>query len=93
MDPTPGILNRLPETSIAGVTFIRDPSLPNGGVLVATQKAAREVKDLPPGTLIIGGPPAAEDGDMDVRAPIDVVQVDMFEGGSAGITPDWQVVS
>lgn len=93
LDPTPGVLNRLPETSIAGVTFIRDPSLPNGGVLVATQKAAREVKDLPPGTLIIGGPPAAENGDLDVQAGLDALPGAMFEGGSVGITPDWQAVS
>ncbi|ODN73332.1 hypothetical protein, variant [Cryptococcus amylolentus CBS 6039] len=54
LNPTPGVLNRLPETSIHGVTFLRDPTHPQGGVLVATQQAAREVKDLPAGTVIIG---------------------------------------
>ncbi|ORY27489.1 hypothetical protein BCR39DRAFT_538261 [Naematelia encephala] len=57
LNPTPGILNRLPETSIAGVTYLRDSSLPSGGILVATQKAAREIRDLPPGTVVIGGYP------------------------------------
>lgn len=57
LNPTPGVLNRLAETSISGVTFLRDASLPHGGVLVATQQAAREIKDLPPGTVIIGGNP------------------------------------
>ncbi|WVF66525.1 hypothetical protein IAT40_001265 [Kwoniella sp. CBS 6097] len=61
LNPTPGVLNRLPETSIQGVTFLRDPTHPQGGVLVATQKAAREIKDLPPGTVIIGGPPPADE--------------------------------
>ncbi len=60
LNPTPGILNKLPETSINGVTFLRDSSHPQGGVLVATRKAAREIKDLPPGTVIIGGPPPLE---------------------------------
>ncbi|WVQ84270.1 hypothetical protein IAT38_006422 [Cryptococcus sp. DSM 104549] len=58
LNPTPGVLNRLPETSIHGVTFLRDPTHPQGGVLVATQQAAREIKDLPVGTVIIGGPEA-----------------------------------
>lgn len=57
LDPTKGVLNKLPETSIAGVIFVRDATLPNGGVYVATQKAAREIKDLPKGTVIIGGSP------------------------------------
>ncbi|KAL7423626.1 hypothetical protein Q5752_001207 [Cryptotrichosporon argae] len=57
LNPTPGSLNRLPETTIAGVAFIRDPSHPRGGVLVATQQAAREIKDLPPGTVVLGGAP------------------------------------
>lgn len=57
LNPTPGILNRLPEASITGVTWLRDDSLPQGGVLVASQKAAREIRDLPPGTIVIGGPP------------------------------------
>lgn len=58
LNPTPGALNRLPETAIAGVTFIRDASHPRGGVLVATQQAAREIKDLPPGVIVLGGTPA-----------------------------------
>ncbi|WWC93139.1 uncharacterized protein L201_008106 [Kwoniella dendrophila CBS 6074] len=57
LNPTPGVLNRLPETVIHGVTFLRDPTHPRGGVLIATQKAAQEIKDLPPDTVIIGGPP------------------------------------
>ncbi|WRT63193.1 uncharacterized protein IL334_000096 [Kwoniella shivajii] len=57
LNPTPGVLNRLPEAFVHGVTFLRDPAHPQGGVLVATQRAAQEIKDLPPGTVIIGGPP------------------------------------
>nr|XP_018266143.1 uncharacterized protein I303_00112 [Kwoniella dejecticola CBS 10117]OBR88301.1 hypothetical protein I303_00112 [Kwoniella dejecticola CBS 10117] len=60
LNPTPGVLNRLPETTVHGVTFLRDPTHPKGGVLVATQKAASEIKDLPPDTVIIGGPPRVE---------------------------------
>ncbi|GFZ44515.1 hypothetical protein JCM24511_02238 [Saitozyma sp. JCM 24511] len=66
LNPTPGILNRLPETSIAGITFLRDPSHPRGGVLVATRQAAREIKDLPEDTVIIGGP--LEEGDQTANA-------------------------
>jgi hypothetical protein len=51
------VFNQRSETFIAGVTFIRDASLPSGGVLVATQQAAREIADLPPGTVILGGAP------------------------------------
>ncbi|WVQ64297.1 uncharacterized protein L199_002459 [Kwoniella botswanensis] len=57
LNPIPGVLNRLPETVVHGVTFLRDPTHPKGGVLVATQKAAMEIKDLPPDTVIIGGHP------------------------------------
>ncbi|OCF34902.1 hypothetical protein I316_03449 [Kwoniella heveanensis BCC8398] len=70
LDPTPGVLNRLPETSIQGVTFLRDPTHPQGGVLVATQKAAREIKDLPPGTVIIGGPPPPDEEQNDIAAQV-----------------------
>ncbi|WVQ94141.1 hypothetical protein IAU59_001219 [Kwoniella sp. CBS 9459] len=69
LNPTPGVLNRLPETSIQGVTFLRDPTHPQGGVLVATQKAAREIKDLPPGTVIIGGPPPPDEEPNDNSLP------------------------
>nr|XP_019048188.1 hypothetical protein I302_01953 [Kwoniella bestiolae CBS 10118]OCF27118.1 hypothetical protein I302_01953 [Kwoniella bestiolae CBS 10118] len=58
LNPIPGVLNRLPETVVHGVTFLRDPTHPKGGVLVATQKAAMEIKDLPPDTVIIGGHPS-----------------------------------
>ncbi|WWC67325.1 uncharacterized protein I206_101233 [Kwoniella pini CBS 10737] len=61
LNPTPGVLNRLPETVVHGVTFLRDPTHPRGGVLVATQKAAQEIKDLPPDTVIIGGQPHVSD--------------------------------
>lgn len=54
LNPTPGVLNRVPEMLITGVAFLRDSSHPQGGVLVATQQAAREIKDLPAGTVIIG---------------------------------------
>ena len=74
------------------MTFIRDPSLPNGGVLIATQKAAREVKDLPPGTLIIGGPPPTGPGDLEARTGSNVLSGDIF-GAETGVTPDWQAVS
>lgn len=65
LNPTPGIFNRLPETAVNGITFLRDPSHPEGGVLVATRQAAREIKDLPPGTVIIGGPLSPEEMDGD----------------------------
>ena len=69
LDPTPGILNRLPETSIAGITFLRDPSHPRGGVLVATRQAAKEIKDLPEGTVIIGGPVEVDTASAEVFDP------------------------
>ncbi|WVQ74301.1 hypothetical protein IAR50_003898 [Cryptococcus sp. DSM 104548] len=67
-----GVLNRLPETSIHGVTFLRDPTHPQSGVLVATQQAAREIQDLPLGTVIIGGESVAHEtlageGGVDMR--------------------------
>jgi len=49
------------------VAFLRDASLPHGGVLVATQQAAREIKDLPPGTVILGGPPPELDTPTQVQ--------------------------
>lgn len=44
----------LAESVCAGITFVRDASAPGGGVYVATAKAAREVVDLPPGTIVLG---------------------------------------
>ncbi|KAK8844790.1 hypothetical protein IAR55_006640 [Kwoniella newhampshirensis] len=88
LDPTPGILNRLPETSINGVTFLRDPSHPQGGVLIATQRAAREIKDLPPGTVIIGGPPPPEDGEYtDVANDVAAGGYDVLGHTSGVVTP------
>ena len=49
------------------MAFLRDASLPHGGVLVATQQAAREIKDLPPGTVILGGPPPELDTPTQVQ--------------------------
>ncbi|KIR75240.1 hypothetical protein CNBG_9317 [Cryptococcus deuterogattii R265] len=66
LNPTPGIFNRLSETAVNGITFLKDPSHPKGGVLVATRQAAREVRDLPPGTVIIGGPLSPEEVDGNV---------------------------
>jgi hypothetical protein len=101
LNPTPGILNRLPEIPLAGVTFLRDPSHPRGGVLVATRQAAREIKDLPEGTVIIGGPLEDEEGVAAVTSNGGGSEVLLSSGmqplgsatGRLGIsTPDWEAV-
>jgi hypothetical protein len=99
-----GILNRLPETSIAGITFLQDASHPRGGVLIVTQQAAREIKDLPEGTVIIGGPVRPDNADVavdlvgqaqmhgsvDTHAGGDLVN---GEVGPGYFTTDWEAAS
>ncbi|WWC90207.1 uncharacterized protein L201_005140 [Kwoniella dendrophila CBS 6074] len=64
LNPTPGILNKLPELEVVdGVAFFKDASHPEGGYFIATKQAAKEIKDLPPNTIILGGQDDRNDDD------------------------------
>lgn len=98
LNPTPGVLNRLPETTVEGITFLRDASHPAGGILVATQKAAAEIKDLPEDTIIIGGkssaaPPIVEPEHAVQSMPFDVFANGAMAGGIDLMGIDWDAVS
>ncbi|KIY67758.1 hypothetical protein CYLTODRAFT_454194 [Cylindrobasidium torrendii FP15055 ss-10] len=53
LSPTVGVQNRLP-TSTVGFALLSDGTSSSGGILVITAEKAKEIKDLPPGTVIIG---------------------------------------
>ncbi|KAK4685961.1 hypothetical protein P7C73_g4178, partial [Tremellales sp. Uapishka_1] len=97
LNPTPGILNKMRETSIDGITFIRDPSHPRGGILVATRQAAMEAKDLPEGTVIIGGPLQPDEELLGVPQNVSFANLlgdaALGDGRGGMSTPDWEEVS
>lgn len=59
LNPIPGVLNSLAESTVSGVMMLRQGE-GEGFVMVATPEAARELQDIPPGTIVLGSLPEAE---------------------------------
>lgn len=59
LNPTPGILNSLAESTVSGVMMLREGD-GEGFIMVATAEAARDLQDLPPGTIVLGSHPGEE---------------------------------